>query len=177
MIECQSGVVTHRGAGGKPFTECQGSTALIYEPATMSMEIGQSRVNVGTSLTGYALVATISSALQRMCPNPSTPGAMTSCETGEVTLGKATWLDKSEPQDGDLTVQVTNAQYNSTEYRDLFIKMLATSANASASGRNCKLLDWVKPNQNPPRKAMCRLRSNPARGKRKRYLLQYGPLL
>jgi hypothetical protein len=117
----------------------------------MSMEIGQSRVNVGTSLTGYALVATISSILQSMCPTPTTPGAMTSCETGEVALGKATWLDKSEPQDGDLTVQVTNVQYNSTEYRDLFIKMLATSANASASGRNCKLLDWVKPNQNPPK--------------------------
>ena len=31
VIECQSGVVTHRGAGvgDKPVTECQGSTALI----------------------------------------------------------------------------------------------------------------------------------------------------
>jgi hypothetical protein len=75
---------------------------------------------------------------------------MTSCETGEVTLGKATWFDKSQPQDGDLTVQVTNAQYNSTEYRDLFINMLATSANASASGTKCKLLDWVKPRQKLP---------------------------
>jgi hypothetical protein len=77
---------------------------------------------------------------------------MTSCETGEVTLGKATWLDRSQPQDGDLTVQVTNAQYNSTEYRDLFINMLATSANASASSTNCKLLDWAKPRQKPPEK-------------------------
>ncbi|TVY71255.1 hypothetical protein LSUE1_G007150 [Lachnellula suecica] len=107
-----------------------------------TMQMGSSKVNVGTSMTGDVLFKSISTALGSLCPTPTSVGAWTSCETGTITVGEAAWLDKSEPEKGDLTIHVTDAQYNSSDYLNLFVNMIAGAANASATGSNCDLLDW-----------------------------------
>lgn len=110
---------------------------------TATMEIGSSQVNVGTSLTGEALMSTISSALESLCP-PPTSGSYVSCATDTVVLGPAEWLkEDDELEGGDLVLQVLDAQYNDTNFRDLLINMIARGANASASGANCQLFHWV----------------------------------
>jgi len=119
-----------------------GSTAVLYEPPLATMEMGSSKVNVGTSMTGEVLYTSISNALTSLCPTPTSSGAWTSCETGTVKVGQAAYLENGEPEEGELTLHVTDAQYNSTDYLNLFINMIAGSANASATGSNCKLLDW-----------------------------------
>jgi len=97
-------------------------------------------------------MSTLSSVLKTICPTPTSPGALTSCETGVVVLGQATWLNKeSNPEPGDLTISIPNASYNSTDYRDLFIGLLASAANASASGTNCVKKDWTIPPVLEPR--------------------------
>jgi hypothetical protein len=120
-----------------------GSTALLYQPPMATMEMGNSKVNVGTSMTGEALFTSVSNALTSLCPTPTSPGAWTSCQTGTINVGQATYLEGQTPEEGDLTIKVTDAQYNSTNYLDLFINMIAGAANASATGGNCKLLDWA----------------------------------
>ncbi|CZR56719.1 uncharacterized protein PAC_06608 [Phialocephala subalpina] len=126
-------------------TECQGSTAVLYAAPAASTEMGSSKVNIGTQLTGSALIIKISSALQPMCPTPTTSGAWAECFTDAVTLAMS-WLNSDErPEHGALTLKVTDAQYNSTGFCDLFIEMIATAANSSASGDNCKLLGWILP--------------------------------
>lgn len=120
-----------------------GSSAVLHEPPVASMELGSSKVNVGTAMTGSVLFTSVSNALTSLCPTPTASGAWTSCQTGTIKVGDATWLDKQDPQDGTLTIHVTDAQYNSTDYLNLFIQMVSSAANASATGSNCQLLDWV----------------------------------
>jgi hypothetical protein len=120
-----------------------GSSAVIYKPPVASMELGSSKVNVGSTMTGEALFTSVSNAVMSLCPTPTSDGAWTSCETGVVEVGEATWLNDKEPEKGKLTVHLTDAQYNSTKYLDLFVQMLAGAANASATGTNCNLLDWT----------------------------------
>jgi hypothetical protein len=105
------------------------------------MEMGSSKVNVGTVMTGDVLFTSISNALTSMCPTPTSAGAWTSCETGTIIVGQATYLEGQGPE-GDLTIHVTDAQYNSTDYLNLFIHMIAGAANATATGSNCKSLEW-----------------------------------
>ena len=108
------------------------------------MELGESKVNVGTAMTGSVLFTSVSNALKSLCPTPTSEGAWTNCPTGTVNVGNATWLENQHPQEGQVTIQVKDAEYNSTEYLDLFINMVAGAANASATGENCNVLDWVK---------------------------------
>ena len=121
-----------------------GSTALIYQPGTASMEMGSSQVNAGTAMTGLALFTSISNALTSLCPTPTSPGAWTICETGVIEVGSATYLDPAteERSEGTVTVKVTDAQYNATNFHDLFINMIASAANASATGNNCNSSQW-----------------------------------
>jgi len=71
------------------------------------MELGSSKVNVGSHLTGSALMMTMSSALQTMCLTPTSSGACTGCTTGVVVFGEATWLDSNKEHQVDLTIKVT----------------------------------------------------------------------
>lgn len=119
-----------------------GSTALIYEPPLATMEMGSSKVNVGTTMTGEVLFTSISNALTSLCPTPTSSGAWTSCSTGTIKVGQAAYLENGKPEEGDLTIEVTDAQYNSSDYLNLFINMISGAANATATGSNCKLLDW-----------------------------------
>lgn len=119
-----------------------GSTALLYQPPQATVEMGNSKVNVGTSMTGEVLFTSISNALTSLCPTPTSAGAWTSCATGTINVGKADYLESGKPEQGDLTIHVTDAQYNSSDYLNLFINMIAGAANATGTGGNCKLLDW-----------------------------------
>lgn len=107
------------------------------------MEIGSSKVNVGTVMTGEVLFTSISNAVMSMCPTPTSEGAWTSCETGTVKVGPASYLNKGTPEDGDLTIHFTDTQYNTSDYLKLFTQMLSGAVNASASGSNCQVLDWL----------------------------------
>ncbi|TGO28094.1 hypothetical protein BPAE_0032g00370 [Botrytis paeoniae] len=137
---CQSSSVAY--LAGYTLTECKGSTAVIYNPPTASMEMGSSKVNVGTSMKGGILFTSVSNALTSLCPTPTSSGAWTSCQTGTIELGDATWLNDNSREDGKVTIKVTDAQYNTTDYLDIFIHMIASTANATATGDNCKLLEW-----------------------------------
>ncbi|TGO17700.1 hypothetical protein BTUL_0015g00360 [Botrytis tulipae] len=137
---CQSTLITH--LAGYTLTECKGSTAVIYNPPTASVEMGSSKVNVGTAMTGEVLFTSVSNALTSLCPTPTSSGAWTSCQTGTIELGDATWLNDNSREDGKVTIKVTDAQYNTTDYLDMFIHMIASTANATATGNNCKLLEW-----------------------------------
>lgn len=119
-----------------------GSSAVLYEPPVATMELGSSQVNVGSTMTGEALFTSVSNALTSLCPTPTSQGAWTACQTGTVTVGKAAYLNNGEPEDGDVTLKVTDAQYNDTNHWNLFINMIAGAANASATGSNCKPIDW-----------------------------------
>ncbi|KAF5867938.1 uncharacterized protein Bfra_007133 [Botrytis fragariae] len=137
---CQSTLITH--LAGYTLTECKGTAAVIYNPPTASMEMGSSKVNVGTSMTGEILFTSVSNALTSLCPTPTTSGAWTTCQTGTIELGDATWLNDNSREDGKVTIKVTDAQYNTTDYLDMFIRMIASTANATATGDNCELLEW-----------------------------------
>ena len=108
------------------------------------MEMGSSKVNVGTTMTGEVLFTSISNALTSLCPTPTSAGAWTSCQTGTINVGQAAYLNDNSPDEGELTIHVTDTQYNSTDYLDLFINMIAGAANATATGSNCNILDWIK---------------------------------
>lgn len=123
-----------------------GSSAILYVPPVASMELGSSKVNVGTTMTGEALFTSISNAVMSLCPTPTSEGVWTSCETGTVNVGPATWLNNGKPEDGELTIHITDAEYNTSSYLQLFTQMLSGAANASASGSNCQLLDWAYTN-------------------------------
>ncbi|TVY39833.1 hypothetical protein LSUB1_G002573 [Lachnellula subtilissima] len=140
VIECQT--FTKNNFGGAEASFCVGSTAVLYEPPLATMEMGSSKVNVGTTMTGEVLYTSISNALTSLCPTPTSSGAWTSCQTGTVKVGQAAYLESGQPEEGEVTLHVTDAQYNSTDYLNLFINMIAGSANASATGKNCKPLDW-----------------------------------
>lgn len=105
--------------------------------------MGSSKVNVGTVMTGKVLFTSISNAVKSLCPTPTSSGAWTSCETGTIKVGPASYINSGKPEDGDLTIHVLDAQYNTTDYLDLFTFMLAGAANASATGSNCELIDWA----------------------------------
>ncbi|KAF7894175.1 hypothetical protein EAF00_007689 [Botryotinia globosa] len=122
--------------------QSKGSTAVIFNPPTASMEMGSSKVNVGTSMTGEALFTSVSNALTSLCTTPTSSGAWTSCQTGTIELGDATWLNDNSREDGKVTIKVIDAQYNTTDYLDMVIHMIASTGNATATGNNCKLLDW-----------------------------------
>jgi hypothetical protein len=107
------------------------------------MELGSSKVNVGSSMTGETFFTSVSNAVMSLCPTPTSEGAWTSCATGTVDVGDAAWLDGKRPEQGKLTLHLTDTQYNTTDYLNLFANMLAGAANASASGSNCALLDWA----------------------------------
>lgn len=128
------------------------------------MELGQSKVNVGSSMTGEQLYTSISNAIVAQCPTPTSSGAWTSCQTGTIKVGPATYLEDKAPKEGDLTVQITDAQYNSSDYLDLFINMIARSANASATGDNCALLDWVTESHPDISKRSVKFNGNGKRG-------------
>lgn len=115
---------------------------MIYEPPLATMELGSSKVNVGSSMTGEILFTSISNVLTSLCPTPTTSGAWTSCETGSFKVGDAAFIDAGKPEQGDLTLHVTDSTYNSTDYLNLFINMVAGAANASAVGVNCDVLSW-----------------------------------
>lgn len=97
-----------------------------------TIEIGNSKVNVGSSMTGEALFTSVSNALTSLCLTLTSDSAWTSCQTGTVNVGKATYLDSKTLDKGDLTITVTNAEYNSTDYLNLFINIIAGAANVSA---------------------------------------------
>ncbi|KAI9640443.1 hypothetical protein NHQ30_011188 [Ciborinia camelliae] len=149
MAECQSSSI-NKGIAGFTLTECVISTAVVSEAPshpTATMEMGFSQVDEGTATTESALVTSISNALTNLCPIPTAtagPEVWTNCATGAITLGTAAGLDKKTPENGNVTIQVMHAEYNSTRQGDLCINMITSSANASASGANCQLFDWVK---------------------------------
>ncbi|KAF7959507.1 hypothetical protein EAE96_001123 [Botrytis aclada] len=137
---CQSSSIAY--LAGYTLTECKSSTAVIYNPPIASMEMGSSKVNVGTSMTGEILFTSVSNALTSLCPTPTSSGVWTSCKTGTIELGDTTWLNDNSREDGKVTSKVTDAQYNTTDYLDMFINMIASTANVSATESNCKLLEW-----------------------------------
>jgi hypothetical protein len=95
-------------------------------------------------MTGDVLFTSVSNAVMKMCPTPTSEGAWTSCTTGTIPVGSAAYLDNGEPEvDGELTIHFTDTQYNTSDYLNLFAQMLAGAANASATGSNCKVLDWA----------------------------------
>ncbi|TGO66845.1 hypothetical protein BOTNAR_0053g00380 [Botryotinia narcissicola] len=146
ICQCSNGVnvppVTSTNTAGQTGKHCKGSTAVIYNPPTASMEMGSSKVNVGTAMTGEVLFTSVSNALTSLCPTLTSSGAWTSCQTGTINLGDATWLNDNSREDGKVTIKVTDAQYNTTDYLDMFIHMIASTAHATATGNNCKLLEW-----------------------------------
>lgn len=95
-------------------------------------------------MTGDVLYTSISNALSRLCPTPTIEGTLTGCETGTIEVGEATWLDQGTPENGQVTIKVADAQYNSSDTLNMFINMLAGGFNASGTGDNCQLLDWTK---------------------------------
>lgn len=115
-----------------------------------TMEMGNSKVNVGSSMTGAALFTSVSNALSSLCPTPTSDGAWTSCSTGSVKVGAAAYLEDGMPKEGDVNLHVPDAQYNSTNYLQLFINMIAGAANATATGLNCKPINWswLEPTEN-----------------------------
>ncbi|KAF3770871.1 hypothetical protein M406DRAFT_67232 [Cryphonectria parasitica EP155] len=141
VIECETFSTQDYAGYPASFSLGAGSSAVLYEPPVASMELGSSKVNVA-SMTGETLYTSVSNAVMSLCPTPTSEGAWTSCETGTVTVGKADFLEKGEPQEGDVTLHLTDTQYNSSDFLNLFVNMLARGANASASGSNCDLQTW-----------------------------------
>ena len=85
-----------------------------------TVSIGSSPVNVGT-LTGTVLYASVSSALESLCPSVTQTTAVTQCS------GTATIPDIAYPSDddlatnGELLVTADLSGYNSTQLRDPLI--------------------------------------------------------
>lgn len=93
-------------------------------------------------MTGEVLYTSVYNALMSLCPTPTSSGAWTSCSTGTVNVGKASFIENGKPTDGDVTLKVPDAQYDTPDMLNLFLKMAAGAANASASGKNCNPIDW-----------------------------------
>lgn len=137
-----------------------GSSAIIYQPPSVSMRMGSSQVNVGSAMTGDVLFTSVSNAIKSLCPTP-TSGGMASCQTTPVNVGEATWLKDKAPEEGQLTLRLDDSQYNSSTL-DLFINIIAGAANASATGSNCNLLDWLYTTEGTKRDLHGRVIGGPA---------------
>ena len=116
---------------------CTTISNCLPEKAQATVQAGSSPVHVGT-LTGEALYASISSALDQLCPSVTQTESMTSCSTDSVTIGDIDYVDGgSLAQDGELVVKVDSSAYNDTNLRNAMINSAALTANNSAQGSRC----------------------------------------
>jgi hypothetical protein len=105
-----------------------------FPVATVS--IGSAPVNVGT-LTGAALSASVSSALDAICPSVTQTTAITQC-SGSATIADIAYASGDDLAiDGELQIIADLSGYNDTNLRLALINSLAASAQQAATGSNC----------------------------------------
>ncbi|KAI1378364.1 hypothetical protein F4677DRAFT_443576 [Hypoxylon crocopeplum] len=115
---------------------CHSMKNCIVQTGKVTIEAGTSSVHVGT-LTGAALYTSVSSALDKICPTPTSSG-FTSCETDTVSIGKIPYVELDYlSRDGELQVSVESSKYNVTSVRKALIKAAAAAAQHAATGKNC----------------------------------------
>lgn len=105
--------------------------------AAVTLEAGKSSVHVG-ALTGTALSASVSSALEALCPTATAGGVDTACGGGQAVISGIEYSDEDVlSTGGELVVTVESSKYNETQMRDALIKTIATAAQQAAVGDNC----------------------------------------
>lgn len=115
---------------------CSSMKNCIVQTGKVTIEAGTSSVHVGT-LTGSALYTSVSSALDKICPTPTSSG-FTSCKTDTVSIGKIPYVSLAFlSRDGELQVSVESSKYNVTSIRNALIKAAAAGAQQAATGKNC----------------------------------------
>ncbi|KAI6085877.1 hypothetical protein F4821DRAFT_279062 [Hypoxylon rubiginosum] len=115
---------------------CHSIKDCIVQTGKVTIEAGTSSVHVGT-LTGSALYTSVSSALDKICPTPTSSG-FTSCKTDTVSIGKIPYVSMDFlSHDGELQVSVESSKYNVTSIRNGLIKAAAAAAQHAATGKNC----------------------------------------
>ena len=132
VAACQ--VCTPYGVNGD---NCMSMASCLVQTASATVQAGNSPVHVGT-LTSTALSASISSALNQICPTVATEGTATSCSTEQVTIGDISFSDNGVlSKDGELVVSVDSSSYNLSSLRKAMIDTAALTAMNVASGNNC----------------------------------------
>ncbi|KAL9094048.1 MAG: hypothetical protein Q9165_003718 [Trypethelium subeluteriae] len=140
ILVCQSAQLAD--VAGWKITECGGSSATISAAPSTTVEVGQRSQNVGT-LTGEPLYSSVSSALEKICPTPSN-NAYANCSADLVSVGDILYGDgKGSQGQGELDISVTSSYYSSTQLRDAMIQAAALTANTSATGKNCRTIQWA----------------------------------
>ncbi|KAI0010802.1 hypothetical protein F4779DRAFT_638430 [Xylariaceae sp. FL0662B] len=115
---------------------CHSMKDCIVQTGKVTIEAGTSSVHVGT-LTGSALYTSVSSALNKICPTPTSSG-FTSCKTDTVSIGKIPYVSMDFlSRDGELQVSVESSKYNVSSIRTGLIKAAAAAAQHAATGKNC----------------------------------------
>ncbi|KAI1774984.1 hypothetical protein F4818DRAFT_441806 [Hypoxylon cercidicola] len=90
---------------------CHSMKDCIVQAGKVTIEAGTSSVHVGT-LTGSALYTSVSSALDKICPTPTSSG-FTSCKTDPVSIGKIPYVSLDFlSRDSKLQVSVESSKYN-----------------------------------------------------------------
>jgi hypothetical protein len=136
VIGCQSGSKTQ--VAGFPITDCEGSSVTLKIAPTLSVQAGKQKQNVG-ELTGTALYTSVSSALDKLCPSPTSSGAATTCTAGTVEVDQITYLlpEVNTLGQGALQFEVKDSFYNTDGLRQAMIRSAALTAQHSANGTNC----------------------------------------
>ncbi|XXG98172.1 hypothetical protein Hte_004493 [Hypoxylon texense] len=115
---------------------CHSMKDCIVQTGKVTIEAGTSSAHVGT-LTGSALYASVSSALEEICPTPTRSG-FTSCRTDAASIGGIPYVALDFlARDGALQVSVESSRYNATSIRSGLIKAAAAAAQHAATGKNC----------------------------------------
>ncbi|KAI0123271.1 hypothetical protein BJ170DRAFT_104251 [Xylariales sp. AK1849] len=115
---------------------CSSMTDCIVQTGAVTIEVGTSSVHVGT-LMGTALYTSVSSALEKICPTPTSSG-FTSCKTDTVSISKIPFVeDDLLSNSGELQVSVESSTYNISSIRTALIKSVAMAAQQAATGKNC----------------------------------------
>ena len=118
---------------------CSTISDCIPQTPKAYVEVGSSAVHVGT-LTSEALSTSISSALASLCPEVTQAASMTNCSDEVFKIGGIAYKNLSDNElykNGELQVNVTAGQYNTTSIRDAMIDSAALTAMQSATGSNC----------------------------------------
>ncbi|KAI1169510.1 hypothetical protein F4777DRAFT_584850 [Nemania sp. FL0916] len=114
-----------------PLPGCSKPTGMV------SVEAGTSHIHVG-ALTAGALYTGVSSALEKLCPTPTSSDLITCDENAKVGIPGVAWIDsESLRTDGELVVQVLGGSYNDSNIRSGLIMSTALAVNESAVGKNC----------------------------------------
>lgn len=112
---------------------CLGSTAVISEAPTATIELGNSSVFVG-GMTGMTLYSSVSGNLTDLCGGTTSTTACQMDEMATATLGPVEYASGDTLQgDGEILVSVLASNFSSNDMKFMMINTIASILNVSTS--------------------------------------------